>query len=366
MDIATVGVIGAGTMGGGIAQNLAEHGLTAMVFDTTPGQVARAFDGVAAALARGVAKGRMGESEAAAVRARLVACDALDRVARCDLVIEAVFEDLAIKQALFRQLAPLLPKDNLVASNTSSLRIDALAASVPGPERFLGLHYFSPAAVNRLVEVVRGQATSQRCYDRALAFARATGKEPLACRDAHGFVVNRFFCPYLNEAARLLDDGYTTGAIERVAREVFAAPLGPFAVMNITKPRIALQAQRTLARLGAFYEAARALVETGQADRAWTIAADAPADPAAHAVIAQRLQAAVYLPVLQLLDEAVAAPQAVDLGARIALRWDTQPCAAMDGDGAEVVRQILAPLLKRYGVAPPKSLAGVGRLLGPA
>lgn len=366
MDIATVGVIGAGTMGGGIAQNLVEHGLTAMVFDSTPGQVARAFDGIAAALARGVAKGRMKEAAAAAARARLIACDALDRVARCDLVIEAVFEDLAIKQALFRRLAPMLAKDNLVASNTSSLRIDELAAGVPGPERFLGLHYFSPAAVNRLVEVVRGAATSQRNYDRALAFARATGKEPLVCRDAHGFVVNRFFCPYLNEAARLLEDGYTTGAVDHVAREIFAAPLGPFAVMNITKPRIALHAQRTLGKLGAFYEPARVLVETGEADRAWTIAGDTPADSPARGVIARRLQGAVYLPVLQLIDEAVAAATAVDLGARVALRWDMQPCAAMDGDGAEVVRQTLEPVLKRYGVAPPRSLARVGRLLGPS
>ena len=365
MDIATVGVIGAGTMGGGIAQNLAEHGITAYVHDAAPEQVARALDGIGSALARAVAKGRMDEASAAAVRARLVPCDALDRIAGCDLVIEAVFEDLAIKQSLFQRLAPLLPPRNLVASNTSSLRIDELAGSVPHPERFLGLHYFSPAAINRLVEVVRGAATSPRNHARALEFARASGKQPLACRDAHGFVVNRFFCPYLNEAARLLDDGFSIAAIDRVARDVFSAPLGPFAVMNITKPRIALHAQRTLGKLGAFYEPARALVETGDADRSWTIAEDAAMpDAAARDAIARRLEAAVFLPVLQLLDESVAEPPAVDLGARVALRWEMPPCAAMDRAGAEGVGAVLGPFLPRYAVKRPQRLACVGRLLG--
>lgn len=363
MDIATVGIVGAGTMGAGIAQNVVEHGIEARVLDSDPAQRERAFAGIAASLARAVDKGRMDAAAAAAARGRLVAADGLAAVATCDLVIEAVFEDLAVKRDVFERLAPLLPDATIVATNTSALSLAELSAFVPNPARFLGLHYFSPAAVNRLVEVVRGPQTADAAFRRALAFARATGKQPLPCRDGLGFVVNRFFCPFTNEAARLHDEGFEPGAIDRVARATFAAPLGPFAVMNLTKPRIALHAQRSLRRLGAFYAPAASLERVGGAGQSWTIAEPDPALGAAtEARIAERLRAAVFLPALQLLDEGIAAAPDIDLGARVALRWDDPPIAQMDRLGRAEVERLLEPLRSRYGVSAPAALGRIGRL----
>lgn len=365
MSIKTVGILGAGTMGTGIAQNIAEHGFTVYLLDADIALARRALDQIGAALDRSVAKGRLDAPGAATIRSRLNATDTLAEVAGADLAIEAIFEDLAAKQTLLRRLAPLLRPDTIVATNTSALSVDELARDVPDASRFLGMHYFSPAAVNKLVEVVRGGATAPRIYDQALAFARATGKEPLPCRDGLGFVVNRFFCPSYNEASRLVDEGVDPAAIDRVARATFAAPFGPLAVTNLTKVRIALHAQRNLARLGDFYAPAASLARLGDADRAWTIAEQPPPlDPAAEHTTAARLRAAVFLPVLQLLDEGIADPPAVDLGARIALRWDDPPVAMMDRLGRDGVAALLAPLLDRYRIAPPKSLMRVGSLLG--
>jgi len=364
MNIKTVGIIGAGTMGTGIAQNIAEHGLSVLLLDTDPALVRRALDQIAGALDRAVAKGRLDAAGAAAISGRLNATDDLVRVAQADLVIEAVFEDLAVKRALLQRLAPLLKDTTLVATNTSALSVDELSRFMPDPARFLGLHYFSPAAVNKLVEVVRGAGTSAAVYDRALAFARATGKEPLPCRDGLGFVVNRFFCPSYNEASRLVDEGLDPASIDRVARATFAAPFGPLAVTNLTKVRIAFHSQRNLARLGAFYEPAASLSRIGDADGAWAIADRPPAlDAAAERAIADRLRATVFLPVLQLVDEGIADPAAVDLGARVALRWDDPPAAMMDRMGRDAVEALLRPMLARYRVAAPASLARVGALL---
>lgn len=364
MSIKTVGILGAGTMGTGIAQNVAEHGLGVTLLDADEGQARRAQEQIGAALDRSVSRGRLAAEAAQAIRARLKTTTDLASVARCDLVIEAVFEDLEVKRALLARLAPHLGPATLVATNTSALSVDELAAFVPDPARFLGLHYFSPAAINKLVEVVRGPRTSAATYDQALAFARATGKEPLPCRDGLGFVVNRFFCPSYNEAARLVDEGIDPASVDLVARAVFGAPFGPLAVTNLTKTRIALHAQRNLARLGSFYAPARSLTRLGDADQAWTIADPAPAfDPASAARVADRLRAAVFLPVLQLLDEGIAEPPAVDLGARIALRWEQPPAETMDKLGRAAVEQAIQPLLQAHRIAAPNSLGRIGALV---
>ncbi|MCC7048477.1 MAG: 3-hydroxybutyryl-CoA dehydrogenase [Alphaproteobacteria bacterium] len=363
MNIRQVGILGAGTMGAGIAQNVIEHGRRAVVLDADAAQLRRGIATIERMLARGVEKGRLEPADAAAIRARLDATDDLAQVAASDLVIEAVFEDFAVKRALYQRLAPLLGSGTLVATNTSALGVDELADFVPDPARFLGLHYFSPAAVNRLVEVVRGPRTSPAAFDRALGFVRGSGKQALACRDGLGFAINRFFCPYTNEATRLHDDGHDPAAIDLVARASFGAALGPFAVMNLTKPRIALHAQRSLARLGAFYAPAESLRRVGEAGQTWTLAEPPPAlDPARQAQVADRLRAATFLPVLQLVGEGIATPADVDMGARIALRWDDPPVAQMDRLGRDAVARLLEPLLKRYGIESPAALIRVGKL----
>jgi 3-hydroxybutyryl-CoA dehydrogenase len=159
MEIATVGIIGAGTMGGGIAINLAQHGFTVRLTDAHEGAVAKAVGQARSFYGRAVEKGRMRAEDAEAAVARIEPARTLGELADADLLIEAVFEDLALKAGLLEELSPKVRPEALIATNTSCLRVSDLAAHVTGPGRFLGLHYFSPAAVNPIVEVVKGLAT---------------------------------------------------------------------------------------------------------------------------------------------------------------------------------------------------------------
>src|SRR5690606_2719595 len=160
-----------------------------------------------------------------------------------------------------------------------------------------------------LVEVVRGAATSEATVQAALAFTRATGKMPLLCKDSYGFAVNRFFCPYTNEAARLVDEELgTTAQIDRLAESTLGVAAGPFRVQNLIKPRINLHAIRNLAPLGPFYAPADFLVRVGEAGESFAIDEDPGPGSETDALIAERLQGAVFLPVLEALDEEVAAP----------------------------------------------------------
>lgn len=361
--VSTVGIVGAGTMGSGIAINLAQSGLQVRLTDARDEAVAAALDAARTFFARAVEKGRMTpvDTDAAARRVRAVA--GLAGLAGCDLVIEAVFEDFDLKRRVFEELGRYVAPTALVATNTSCLRVSDLARAVELPERFLGLHYFSPAQVNPIVEVVKGEATADAAIEYALEFCRATGKIPITCRDQYGFAINRFFCPYTNEAARALDEGLgSTAEIDAVAKEAVGAAAGPFFVMNIIKPRINLHAIRHLTPLGPFYAPARSMAEVGDADRSWEMGDSGDLDPARRAAIADRLRLGCFLPVLQELDEEVAAPEDIDLGAREALRFSRPPCALMDELGPAEVERIVTPALERWGIARPRALDRVGRL----
>ena len=364
MRIETVGIIGAGTMGGGIATNLAQHGFGVRLLDARPDNAGKAVAAARTFYARAVEKGRMAADAAEAAGARLAVAEDLAAVAATDLVIEAVFEDFDLKARLFEELSPLLGPATLVATNTSCLRVSDLARHMAAPERFLGLHYFSPAAVNPVVEVVKGERTSDEVIEAALVFCRASGKQPLRCQDSYGFAVNRFFCPYTNEAARALDAGLgSTGEIDEVAKEVLGAAAGPFLVMNLIKPRINLHAIRNLGPLGSFYAPAPAMVAAGDADRSFDIAPPTgELPPDRRAAIADRLLRGCFLPVLQALDEGVAEPAAFDQGAREALKFGQGPCTLMDRLGRAEVKRIIAPALAEHGLARPASLDRIGHL----
>lgn len=363
MRIETVGIIGAGTMGGGIAISLAQHGLRVLVHDARAEAAQAAVASAASFYARAVDKGRMTADAAAAAESRLSVADSLEGFARADLVIEAVFEDFDLKARLLERLWPLLGPEALVATNTSCLRVGDLARHVGDPARFLGLHYFSPAAVNPIVEVVQGEGTSDGTVTTALAFCEASGKTPLRCRDSWGFAVNRFFCPYTNAAAAALDDGLgSTAEIDQVARSVLGAAAGPFAVMNLIKPRINLHAIRNLAPLGTFYAPAQAMIEAGEADRPFPIGTATALAPDQERQIADRLLCGAFLPVLQAIDEAVAEPAVFDLGAREALKFGVGPCALMDRLGRAEVARIVEPALAQHRLPIPAALAKVGTL----
>lgn len=362
-----VGIIGTGTMGSGIATSLAQHDIQVRLFDQSQDLAQGAITTASRFYARNVDKGRMSQQDMDAALARLSAHDDLAELAPCDLIIEAVFESMDIKNQLYKAINPHIAPEAVVATNTSCLRVSELAQAVAAPQRFVGLHYFNPAAINPIVEVVRGEDSDPDVVETVMAFCRATSKKPLLCKDSHGFAINRFFVPYGNEAIRVLEDGLgSTATIDAIAQKYLGAAGGPFMVMNLVKPRIMLHAQQNLEPHGAFYQVASTLSQRGDTDYTFPIdETPAPADPgpAHEQTIADRLRAAVFFPVLQELEEGVAEPSAIDLGAKLALRFEQPPCALMDQLGGEEVRRIITPLCQRYQHAIPSTLANVGSLI---
>ena len=233
------------------------------------------------------------------------------------------------------------------------------------PTRFLGLHYFNPAAINPIVEVVRGERTAQDIIERCVDFCRATSKKSILCKDSYGFALNRFFCPYSNEAVRLLEEDLGSPAqIDRVAQETLGIAAGPFLVMNLVGMQTMAHAAANLEPHGPFYAPSANVKEMGKSNGKWEIG-EAPApDADADTRIADRLWGAIFLPVLQELDEDVASPAEIDMGAGLALRFGKAPCATMDAMGRDEVSRIIGYYCERYSIEAPKSLSRIGSLIG--
>lgn len=241
--ISSVAIIGAGTMGAGIAITTLCAGLPTVLIDRSAESLERAIGRLDAFLDRAVAKGRMSTEEARMARSRLRSAQDYGAVGRVDLVIEAVFEKLEIKTELMRALEPLVREDCILATNTSCLCVTDISEALERPERFIGLHYFSPAEINPVVEVVLGRATDPGLVPRLRPFLERTGKVALPCKDRNGFALNRFFCPYVNEAVRCHEEGLGSPAqIDAVACELFGLAIGPFATTNIVGAPVMLHA----------------------------------------------------------------------------------------------------------------------------
>lgn len=365
MSISTVAIIGAGTMGSGIATNIAQHGIDVRMIDISQEAVDRAIGLVGTFYDRNAEKGRMSESDAAAAKGRLSGGTDIALAGAADLVIEAVFERFDLKAELYGRLNPVVRDDAVVATNTSCLTVNGLAEHVKKPSRFLGLHYFNPAAINPIVEVVRGDATEARVIDAAVDFCKTTSKKPILCRDSYGFALNRFFCPYCNEAVRLFEEGKGTPArIDRVAQEAMGIAAGPFLVMNLVGMQTMAHAAENLLPHGPFYTPAGKVKEMGANNGKWDIGEPPAPDEAADKEIADRLWGATFLPVLQELDEDVASPSEIDMGAGLALRFGKAPCTTMDAMGRDEVERLISYYCEKYGAAKPASLSRVGSLIG--
>ena len=197
-------------MGSGIAQKMATEGFSVMLVDLDDEKVARGLGIIDKTLAEGVAARDLHRCRERRDLAAITGTSRFEDLAGVDLVVEAVFEDLEIKKHVFRRLDEVCRPDAILATNTSSYAVTELAAATTRPERVLGLHYFYHPAKNRLVEVVSGRATEPVAYRRAWRLQEALGKTPIASSDSYGFIVNRFFLPWLNEAVRLLEEGSPT------------------------------------------------------------------------------------------------------------------------------------------------------------
>jgi 3-hydroxybutyryl-CoA dehydrogenase len=244
----TVGVVGAGTMGAGIAQACLVAGHEVLLHDVDEQAIERGRARIADGLARLVARGRLDADSAADLqRRRLRDAHALDEIAEeAELVVEAALEDLDLKRTIFRSLDATMPAAAVLATNTSALSVEAIAAAVSRPERVLGLHFFNPAPVMRLVEVVATDRTSAAALERAMAFTAGLGKTPVLCRDAPGFIVNRVNRPFTLEALRMVEEG--AAGLESIDRAVESAgyPMGPFRLMDLVGIDVNLAVARSL------------------------------------------------------------------------------------------------------------------------
>jgi len=228
-----VGVLGCGLMGSGIAQAAATAGFTTVARDVGAPLLEKGRGGILKSMGRLVEKGKLEASAREAASVRLSFTTELDALRDCDIIIEAVTEDLELKNRLWQQLDQLCPRQTIFASNTSSLTIAAMAASTSRPDRFVGLHFFNPVPLMPLVEVVRTVTTSQETFDRAYAFARDLGKEPVSARDSPGFIVNLLLVPYLLDAARALERGVaSTADLDRAMQLGCGHPMGPLTLLD--------------------------------------------------------------------------------------------------------------------------------------
>jgi 3-hydroxybutyryl-CoA dehydrogenase len=383
-QVERVGVLGAGTMGAGVAQVAAEAGLEVLLHDPIPGAFDRARDRISGYLRRKAEKEQLSDEEAALALARISQASGLGEVAEADLVVEAIPEDLALKRDAFHQLDAAAPDDTILATNTSSLSIAQIAGAAQTPERVLGMHFFNPVPLMALVEVVSGPMTAPSVVDATALAARRLGKTPVVAADTPGFIVNRVARPLYLEALRIAGDGLArVEAIDEAMRGI-GFKMGPFELIDAIgadvnyavsqsvyeqffyDPRYRPHAmQRTLVdagRLGrktggGFYE-----YETdGQHSGVWPVLGRWPDGPRREALNAEQIAARVLATIVNeaasAVAEGVASPQAIDIAMRLGMNYPNGPLEWGERIGLEHVVRTLDQLHAavpdgRYRVVP--------------
>ena len=234
MTIKRVGIVGSGIMGSGIAEVAAKSGFEVVLRSRQQATADAMVLAMEKSLTKQVDKGKLEEADKAAALARVTATSSLHELAECDLVVESVVEDLAVKKELFRELNHICKDDAILATNTSTLPVIDMAMETHKPELVVGVHFFNPAPMMSLVEIVRTLMTSNKTVDRVRDFADACGKDPVIVKDQAGFIVNALLFPYLNNAVRLLENG--TASLEDIDTAMKGGcnfPMGPFALLDL-------------------------------------------------------------------------------------------------------------------------------------
>jgi 3-hydroxybutyryl-CoA dehydrogenase len=232
-EIKRVGVLGCGLMGSGIAQICAAAGYDTVVREISDDVVQKGLGGIGKQLGKSVEKGKLSAEDRDATVGRLRGTTKLEDLAECDIIIEAVVEDLTLKNEMWRTLDGVCGPDAIFASNTSSLTIADMAAATKRPERMVGLHFFNPVPVMKLVEVVKTIATDPQVFQTAFRFAASLGKEPIVCKDNSGFVVNLLLVPYMMDAIRAVEQGVASVKdIDKGMRLGTGYPMGPFTLSD--------------------------------------------------------------------------------------------------------------------------------------
>ena len=344
-------------MGAGIAQRCSQSGFVVSMVDVKEEFVKKGFDSIKRTLDEGVKRGKIKPEQVDAVINNIHGTvDLREASADADMVIEAVFEDLDIKKKLFESLDKFCKPDAIIATNTSSLSVNEMAVATSRPARFAGLHFFYPAAINQLIEVIPGEQTAPEVVSRLIDVSRLLGKLPITVKDAPGFAVNRYFVPFLNEACKMLDESVATMAtIEEAAKKSLQISMGPFELMNATGVQIAYHAQESLHKaLGQFYRPANGLKRQFESGQRWTMSGTVELEKMDK--IGERFLGMLFTIALQLVDEGVATKEAVERGATIGLRWKLGPFALMNELGVEKSLHIAEGFCQHSGLKMPSSL----------
>ncbi|MBA3710076.1 MAG: 3-hydroxybutyryl-CoA dehydrogenase [Planctomycetes bacterium] len=361
-----IGVLGSGTMGVGIAQVAAAAGHPVVLLDAEPPALTRARSALETSVRGQVAKGRLPAPEGEALIARVALASEVDAFRGCGLVIEAITENLGAKRAAFARLEPMLAADCLLASNTSSLSIAALALGLTAPQRFLGAHFFNPAPAMPLVEVVPGLDTAPEALARAAALITSWGKTTVIAQDTPGFIVNRIARPFYGEALRQLDEGIADVAtIDWAMRELGGFRMGPFELMDLIGNDVNYQVTETI--FAGFYGDARfrpsvtqkRLVEAGRlgrkSGRGFYDHREGAARPEAlrDSVLGQRILLRILVMLINEAADAlhlrIASAADIDLAMTTGVNYPKGPLRWADELGARAVVDELARLRDEYG-----------------
>jgi 3-hydroxybutyryl-CoA dehydrogenase len=386
VSVSRVGVVGAGTMGRGIAQVAALGGYATVIHDVAPALAEAGAAALRADLAKGASRGRWSEQEAEAASNRVETATEIDELAGCGLLIEAAPESVELKRDLFTRLARALGPEPVLATNTSSLRVSAIADGVPEPERVVGMHFFNPPALMKLVEVVAAERSSETALAQATAVAMRMGRTPIRAKDSPGFVANRLARPFSLESLRMLEDGVADVAtIDRVVRLGGGFRMGPFELLDLIGLDVNLEIARSFFIQGGEPERWRPsriqeeLVAEGRLGRKSgrgyhdydegrepdpELEIDAPTldpeqlakiDPAAEEVL-NRLLAQIANEAAFALEEEIASPEDMETAMRLGFNWPLGPLgfAALIGPSraVEILERLEATQGAAYAPAP--------------
>jgi 3-hydroxybutyryl-CoA dehydrogenase len=383
VTVSRIGILGAGTMGRGIAQVAALGGYETRLYDAFPAAAEEAATKLREALAKGAARGRWSEAEADEASNRIGPALAIGELAGCELLIEAAPEDIELKQRLLADAAAVCGPETILASNTSSLRIADIAAGVPGPERVVGMHFFNPPVLMKLVEVVAAERSSKRALAATTEVAVAMGRTPIQARDTPGFVANRIARPFSLESLRMLGDGVAdAAAIDRAVRLGGGFRMGPFELIDLIGLDVNLTIARSFFAQGGGPERWRPspiqerLVEAGKLGRksgegyysyaggsgrepdpdlgipAPTLDPEqlAKIDPAAVEIL-PRLFAQIANEAAFALEEGIASPADMETATRLGLNWPIGPLGITGLIGASRAVELLERLQREKGAA---------------
>jgi 3-hydroxybutyryl-CoA dehydrogenase len=383
MSVSRLGVVGTGTMGTGIAQVVALGGFETVLHDADPEMLEVAAVKLGDDLAKGTSRGRWSGPEAEAALERLEYAGELEELAGCDLVIEAVPENLELKRGLFARLGEALGPDAVLATNTSSLRVAEIAAGVPRPERVVGMHFFNPPALMELIEVVAAERSSEQALATATEAVARMGKTPIRAKDSPGFVANRLARPFSLESLRMLGDGLADApTIDRVARLGGGFRMGPFELLDLIGLDVNLEIARSFFAQGGEPERWRPspiqekLVAEGRLGRksgrgyylygeghereldpelgilAPTLDPEklARIDPIAEQVLS-RLFAQIANEAAYAIEEGIASTEDMDTAMRLGFNWPAGPLKLAEKIGAERAVELLERLQGEKGEA---------------